>query len=68
MIRKEDARVVAVENGKALEMATFYGLEDDTKPTEALATGCWFIEVDTGNVSLFDEVSGDWTFMFTFKE
>lgn len=35
------------------------GLSTDTKPTDCV-TGSVFIEVDTANAYLFDEVSGDW--------
>ena len=37
-----------------------FGLSTDTKPTTGLVTGSSFVEVDTGNAYLFDEVSGDW--------
>jgi len=36
------------------------GLSTDTKPTEGLITGSRFIEVDTGDLYAFDEVSGEW--------
>lgn len=36
------------------------GLSTDTKPTDNLVTGSVFIEVDTGDAFLFDEVSGVW--------
>lgn len=36
------------------------GLSTDTKPTEDLVTGSLFLEVDTGTVYAYDEVSGTW--------
>ena len=45
------------EGVKYLEAA---GLSTDTKPTEGLATGSRFTEVDTGDVYAFDEVGGAW--------
>lgn len=36
------------------------GLSTDTKPTTGIITGSSFMEVDTGNVFMFDEVAGTW--------
>lgn len=36
------------------------GLSTDTKPSENLVTGSLYLEVDTGTVYAFDEVSGTW--------
>lgn len=36
------------------------GLSTDTKPSEDLVTGSLFLEVDTGTVYAYDEVSGTW--------
>lgn len=36
------------------------GLSTDEKPTENIATGSSFIEVDTGKVYMYDEESGTW--------
>ena len=36
------------------------GLSTDDKPTGGMVTGSKFTEVDTGDVYLYDEVSGDW--------
>ncbi len=43
----------------------FYGLSTDTKPTDSfdglpVTNGSAFVEVDTGNVYLFNEASGSW--------
>lgn len=38
----------------------YAGLSTDTKPTEGLVTGSTFVEVDTGKVYLFDEVTSTW--------
>ena len=36
------------------------GLSTDTKPTDGIATGSLFLEVDTGDVYAFDEDGGTW--------
>ena len=36
------------------------GLHDDPKPTEGLATGSSFLEVDTSDVYFYDEVGQTW--------
>lgn len=38
----------------------YAGLSTDTKPVDGLVTGSTFIEVDTGKVFIFDEVSVTW--------
>ena len=49
---------------KGFDSDQFYveyaGLSTDTKPTAGLVTGSTFMEVDTGNVYLFDEVGETW--------
>ena len=42
-------------------LSEFYGLSTDTKPTENVATGSVFLEVDTGKTFLYDEEGEDWT-------
>lgn len=36
------------------------GLSTDTKPTDGIATGSLFLEVDTGDFYAFDEDGGTW--------
>lgn len=36
------------------------GLSTDTKPTEKIVTGSFFLEVDTGKLFSFDEESAEW--------
>ena len=43
-------------------------LSSDEKPTERIATGSNIIEVDTGNVYFFDEVTSTWNFTLSIKE
>ena len=40
--------------------AEMYGLSTDTKPTTGLVTGSVFVEVNTGDSYLFDEVGSEW--------
>ena len=44
-----------------LKYFEFAGLSTDEKPTEMVATGSVFIEVDTGDVYLYDEEGGTWS-------
>ena len=48
-------RVYDDVSGDYLCFAEIYGLSDDTKPVDGLVTGSTFVEVDTGDVYLFDE-------------
>lgn len=41
-------------------IANYFGLSTETKPTESLATGSLFIELDTGTVYYFNEASTTW--------
>ena len=41
-------------------MINYAGLSTDTKPTDNLATGSFFFEVDTSKAYFFDEVSENW--------
>ena len=48
-------------NGKTRGYALEYrGLSTDSKPTEGVINGASFIEIDTGDVYMFDAVAGDW--------
>ena len=50
MIRRTDK--VVDTGAEYMELA---GLHDDTKPTQGIATGSLFLEVDTGDVYAYDE-------------
>jgi hypothetical protein len=57
-------KMVRVLDTKFLKTGCAYremaGLSTDDKPTEGLATGSVFMEVDSGDVYLFDEESSEW--------
>jgi len=38
----------------------FSGLKNDSKPTDGVATGSLFTEVDTGDVYAYDEAGETW--------
>ena len=57
-----------VSNGAVLANIEGSCLLADTKPTAGIATGSIMVEVDTGDVYFFDEVSGDWVKQFSFQE
>lgn len=56
--------MVKINKRTVLEDGTYdvqaSGLHDDTKPTNNIATGSLFLEVDTGDVYAFDEEGGEW--------
>lgn len=41
-------------------LATFYGTSLEDKPTDKIAMGSTFIEVDTGKVFLYNETASSW--------
>jgi len=43
-------------SGDGVVHTNFAGLSTDTKPTTDLATGCLFLEIDTGDVYAYNEV------------
>lgn len=59
MVRVKSEKLVAGDNG-VLHMQDLYGLSTDTKPTDGMATGSTFLEIDTGIKNYFDEDSSDW--------
>lgn len=56
MIRATDAMEIA----PGVYMKTLYGLHDDTKPTDGIANGSVFIEIDTSDAYFFDEEHTTW--------
>lgn len=58
MIRVIETKWMGYGTGKQYIEAA--GLSTDTKPSEDLVTGSLFLEVDTGTVYAYDEVSGTW--------
>lgn len=57
MVRVTDARTVITGQKTYYEYA---GLSTDTKPTDKVATGSLFLEVDTGDVYAYDEDGKKW--------
>jgi hypothetical protein len=62
MIRTVDAHDVVTDKVIYME---YSGTKDDEKPTsledgKVISTGSTFLEVDTGDVYLFDEVNSEW--------
>ncbi len=51
----------AVEpDGRIRPVATFYGMEKDTKPIEGVQDADRYMEKDTGKLFLFDEDGKQW--------
>lgn len=63
MIRTIESKLIDT-NRAYVELA---GLSTDTKPTDGLATGSIFTEVDTGTVFFFDDASDTWVEQFSFQ-
>lgn len=57
MIRYIENRQAGYGGKQYVEMA---GLSTDTKQDSNFITGSLFLEVDTGKVYVYDEVSGTW--------
>lgn len=51
-------------NSKVLTNGKLYGEgvcnAADEKPTENIANGSTLVEMDTGNIYMFDEAAGEW--------
>ena len=60
MIRTTNV-VTLVSGANPVRYYEFAGLHDDTKPTDKdIATGSTLVEVDTGDVYMYDEVGKEW--------
>ena len=57
MVRAINAHDVITGQVKYFEFA---GEHDDSKPTQGVATGSTFLEVDTGDVYAYSEASAAW--------
>ena len=44
-----------------VQLVEGYALENDTKPTDGIATGSKITEIDTGKTYIFDEAAGSWS-------
>lgn len=47
--------------------AEYAGLSTDSKPTEGVATGSIFVEVDTGKVYFYNSDGAAWVEQFSFQ-
>lgn len=59
-----------IQNPPSLNAARYiegFSLSTDTKPTDRISTGSNIIEVDTGDVYFYDEVSESWSAMLSLK-
>ena len=63
MIREIDSRFLTAD--KRYIEAT--GLSTDTKPTQNIAQGSTFTEIDTGKVFFFNETGTQWVEQFSFQ-
>lgn len=54
-----DGSEIAINDGYR-KIATAYGLSTDEKPIDGYKNADRFMEIDTGNVSIFDEENKKW--------
>ena len=66
MVRFNNNPNAAYQAGENVQYFEISGLSSDTKPTNGVATGSIFVEVDTGTVFFFDESTG-WVEQFSFQ-
>lgn len=68
MIRSENARVTFLDaNGQTVQMVELFGSSSDTKPTEGICNGSSFLEVDTGDIYLWNESASEWVKQFSLQ-
>ena len=62
MVRILDSKIILDGPGRNdIRCNDYSGLSTDQKPTDSgIATGSTFLEVDTGDAYLYDEVGGTW--------
>lgn len=60
MIRITKREVLEYSESAYAEYIEASGLSTDTKPTDGIATGSLFLEVDTGDVYAYDEDGTEW--------
>lgn len=53
-------KVAVSEDGNIRKQMEYYGKSTDTKPTKNVKNADAFYEMDTMDVFLFDEESGEW--------
>jgi hypothetical protein len=54
------ANSIVYADGTVVIEREIYGLSTDTKPTKKIHNGEKFIEMDTGNLFVFDEEAATW--------
>lgn len=55
------------DGGSVITLVEGSCLSTDEKPTDGIANGSVMVEVDTGDVYLFDEEASDWVEQFSFQ-
>lgn len=55
------SKVVGTDGETVINYVEMAGLSTDTKPTDNIAAGSVFLEVDTGLVAIFNEEDNEWT-------
>lgn len=68
MIRIVTSQVMTAEDGSKAYLAEIYGTSEDDKPVAGFVTGSAFMEVDTGNIYVYNEDGETWEMMFNIKD
>lgn len=61
MITYRKNEIYEIKNGVPKYLIDIACLSTDTKPSTNIVTGSLALEVNTGDIYAFDEVSGNWT-------
>ena len=59
-MRTIEVQPVYTETGAMKRIVTIFGTSSESKPTDGIAFGSSFIEVDTGKAFLFNESTSAW--------
>ena len=60
VITARGGELVVEEGGRVRPVATLYGLSGDAKPIDVLRNADRFLEMDTGDLYLYDEAGRRW--------
>lgn len=60
--------LVQIEDGQEMRYIVANCDSSEIKPTAGVVDGSQILETDTGDIYIFNELSGAWVWMFSLKE
>ena len=66
--RKQDSLTASDASRVNKEIIEYVGLSTDEKPTGLIVTGSTFLEIDTGDVYIFNEEAPEWVQFVNIKD